>query len=92
METNGREYLARMAELFDLPSGGAAGLCHLELLGDRQLFLEGHEGLLAYGAEQIDVSVGRMVLRVTGANLTLKSMTERELRIFGRIDGVAYLR
>ena len=44
MEANGREYLARMAELFDLPADAAAGLSHLELLGDRRLLLEGHGG------------------------------------------------
>ena len=77
MDVNGREYLARMAELFDLPADVAAGLSHMELLGDRQLLLEGHEGLLAYGTELIDVSVGGAVLRVTGEGLTLKSMTVR---------------
>ena len=92
MDVNGREYLARMAELFDLPADVAAGLIHMELLGDRQLLLEGHEGLLAYGTELIDVSVGGAVLRVTGEGLTLKSMTEREVRIGGRIDGVEFLR
>ena len=92
MDMNGKEYLARMAELFDLPADVAAGLSHMELLGDRQLLLEGHEGLLAYGTELIDVSVGGAVLRVTGEGLTLKSMTEREVRIGGRIDGVEFLR
>ena len=87
-----RENLALMAELFDLPADVAAGLSHMELLGDRQLLLEGHEGLLAYGTELIDVSVGGAVLRVTGEGLTLKSMTEREVRIGGRIDGVEFLR
>ena len=37
MDVNGREYLARMAELFDLPADVAAGLSHMELLGDRQI-------------------------------------------------------
>lgn len=92
METNGREYLARMAELFDLPLDTAAGLSRVELLGDRQLYLEGHEGLLAYGTEQIDVNAGGAVLRVTGAGLTLRGMTERELRICGRIDALTFLR
>ena len=68
MDVNGREYLARMAELFDLPADVAAG------------------------TELIDVSVGGAVLRVTGEGLTLKSMTEREVRIGGRIDGVEFLR
>lgn len=41
MDVNGREYLARMAELFDLPADVAAGLSHMELLGDRQLLWRG---------------------------------------------------
>ena len=38
------------------------------------------------------IGVGGAVLRVTGEGLTLKSMTEREVRIGGRIDGVEFLR
>ena len=54
MERNERpqRMLARMAELFDLPADIVAGLCHVEMLGDRQLFLEGHSGILSYGTEQ----------------------------------------
>lgn len=53
MERNERpqRMLARMAELFDLPADIVAGLCHVEMLGDRQLFLEGHSGILSYGTE-----------------------------------------
>ena len=102
MDVNGREYLARMAELFDLPADVEQSMNRInsaqrekeaaQSLADRQLLLEGHEGLLAYGTELIDVSVGGAVLRVTGEGLTLKSMTEREVRIGGRIDGVEFLR
>ena len=84
--------LTRIAELFDLPADVVAGLCHVELLGDRQLFLEGHGGILSYGTEQIDINAGALILRVRGSGLTLRSMTDSELRIFGRIDGVEFLR
>ena len=40
----------------------------------------------------VQKGVGGAVLRVTGEGLTLKSMTEREVRIGGRIDGVEFLR
>lgn len=72
MERNERpqRMLARMAELFDLPADIVAGLCHVEMLGDRQLFLEGHSGILSYGTEQIDVGAGSLILRVRGQNLT----------------------
>ena len=82
----------RMAELFDLPADLVAGLAHMELLGDRQLLLEGHGGILAYSDTRIDVSVGGMTLRIEGAALALRSMTDRELRVRGRIDGVSFVR
>ena len=94
MERNerSRRAMTRAAEFFDLPADIVAGLCHLELLGDRQLFLEGHSGILSYGTEQIDVGAGSLILRVRGRELTLRSMTDSELRIFGKIDAVEYVR
>ena len=94
MERYGKtqELRARMAELFDLPADLVAGLAHIELLGDRQFFLEGHGGILSYSDTQIDVSVGGAVVRVRGAGLELRSMTDRELRIRGKLDAVEFVR
>ena len=87
-----RHAMTRAAEFFDLPADIVAGLCHLEMLGDRQLFLEGHGGILSFGTEQIDVNAGPLILRVRGQDLTLRSMTDAEVRISGRIDAVEYVR
>ena len=84
--------LTDLAELFDLPGDVVAGACHLEMMGDRQLFLEHHSGLLAYSGEQIDVNTPSGVLRVKGQSLTLEAMTGEELRIGGRIFGVEWVR
>lgn len=86
------QMLTRMAEMFDLPPDLVAGLCHIELLGDRQFFLEGHEGILSYAAEQIDISTGTLIVRVVGQELVLRSMTENEVRIQGEIERVEYVR
>jgi len=88
----GQEMLSRMSELFDLPSDIVAGSCHMEVLGDRQLFLEGHDGILSYGTERIDINAGNLVVCVHGHDLTLKSMTEHEVRIAGNIDSVEYVK
>ena len=82
----------RMAELFDLPADLVAGLAHAELLGNRQFFLEGHEGILAYSDTQIDSSAGGSIVRVRGSGLELRSMTDREVRIRGSIDAVEFVR
>ena len=82
----------RMAELFDLPGDLVAGLFHLQMLGERQVLLEGHGGIVAYAPECIDINVRGGVLRLRGAELTLRAMTAEELRIAGRIDAVELVR
>ena len=83
--------LEGVAELFDLPADVVAGLPRLELVGNRQLYLEHHTGLLAYSDTRIDANTPVGVLRVRGQRLTLLAMTGEELRIGGKIDGVEWV-
>ena len=84
--------LSAVAELFDLPGDIVAGLPHLEMVGDRQLFLEHHCGILSYSDSCIDVNTERGPLRVRGRGLNLLAMTGEELRIGGIIDGVEWVK
>ncbi|MBU5434289.1 YabP/YqfC family sporulation protein [Pseudoflavonifractor sp. MSJ-37] len=80
--------LERTAEVFDLPGDLVAGLPRIELIGDRELRMENHRGILAYGTEEIHISGGRLVLRVRGEELELRAMNAGELLITGRIRGL----
>ena len=95
MERNRKEkaggVLSTVAELFDLPVDVVARLPRLELVGDRQLYLERHTGILAYSEEQIDANTVAGVLRVRGEKLTLLAMTAEELRIGGSIAAVEWI-
>ncbi|WP_298032361.1 YabP/YqfC family sporulation protein [uncultured Dysosmobacter sp.] len=82
--------LSTVAELFDLPADVVAGLPRLEMVGNRQLYLEHHTGILAYSETQIDANTAAGVLRVRGQRLTLLAMTAGELRIGGRIAAVEW--
>ena len=90
MEKKGRKegLLERTAEVFDLPGDVVAGLPRVELLGDRQLRMENHKGILAYGTEEIHISGGKLIVKVRGAGLTLRAMSASELLITGEIAGV----
>lgn len=83
--------LSAVAELFDLPADVVAGLPHMEMIGDRQLYLEHHAGLLSYSDRQIDANTAAGILRVTGERLSLLAMTAEELRIGGRICGIEWV-
>ena len=80
--------LEKTAEGFDLPGDVVAGLPRVELLGDRQLRMENHRGILAYGSDEIHISGGKLIVKVRGTNLELRAMNAVELLITGDITGV----
>ena len=80
--------LERTAQVFDLPGDLVAGLPRMELIGDRELRMENHRGILAYGSEEIHISGGKLILKVRGEGLELRSMNAGELLITGQIRSV----
>ncbi len=75
-------------ERLELPVNLAAGVARIELLGNRELYMDRHRGVLAYTTEEVSVNGGDVVVRVRGADLQLVVMTEQELRITGKIAGI----
>ena len=80
----GQEALERL----ELPVNIAAGVARIELLGNRELYMDRHRGVLAYTTEAVDVNGGGVVVRVRGQDLQLLVMTGQELRITGKISGI----
>lgn len=80
--------LERTAQALDLPADVVAGLPRVELVGDREVRMENHRGILAYGEEEIHISGGLFVIKVVGEGLKLRSMTGLELLITGRIAAI----
>lgn len=77
--------LERAAQALDLPADALAGLPRLELVGDGELRMENHKGILAYGSEEIHVSGGVFLVKISGQDLELRAMTGLELLITGKI-------
>ena len=88
MEEYRRGLLERTAEALDLPGDVLAGLPHIELTGNRELRMENHKGILAYGEEEIRISGGKLEITVRGRGLELRAMKAGQLFITGTIQGV----
>lgn len=84
-----RGFSEKMAQIFDLPADAVAGLPLIELIGDKQLRVENHRGILAYGPEEIHIGGGKVAICVKGLGLELKVMNAGELLITGQIFAVA---
>ena len=81
-------FLERTAQLFDLPADALAGLPRVELVGDREVRMENHKGILAYSDQEIHVSGGAFVIRIRGSGLELRSMTGEALLVTGFIAAI----
>ncbi len=79
--------LEKTVQALDLPPD-VAGLPRVELLGDREVRVEYHKGILGYASQEIHISGGKLLIRVQGSDLELKGMNATELRITGHIQTV----
>ncbi len=84
--------LLRASKLFDLPADALAGAPRVEIVGDGELRMGPHRGILAYGPEEIHISGGSMVVAVRGRGLELRAMTPEELLITGTIAAIEFMR
>ena len=80
--------LERASQALELPGDALGGMPRIELLGDRELRMEAHKGILAYGDQEIQVSGGVFLIQIRGSGLELRAMTGLELLITGRIDSI----
>ena len=87
MQKTPRDLIARTSEKLNLPAEATAGLTRLELVG-RQLHVENHRGIGAFGPEYMELLTADGPIRVRGAGLSLAAMNNRELIVMGRIASV----
>lgn len=80
--------LERTAQMLELPADVIAGLSRLEMIGDNELRIEQHKGILVYSREEIHVSAGKFIIKVVGNDLDLRAMTGLELLITGQISSI----
>lgn len=82
---------AAMGDMADkIRFGLTGGTTRMEILGSSRLILEGCDGVVEYGAEQIILRCGRQQVWVTGRTLQLVCVEEDSVVLSGRIEVIAY--
>ncbi len=76
-----------IAERFDIP-GDAAGTPRVTIIGDGQVLVENHKGLLEYGEDELEINCGHLRVRIRGTNLVLRAMNGEMIIVGGKVFGV----
>lgn len=75
-------------ERLDLAPAVIADVPRMELMGNRGFYMDRHKGVLSYSTESIDIGGGSVIVRLRGSALQIVAMTDDELRITGKIEGM----
>ena len=91
MSEHSKHTTNKLIESLDLPKDIFLGLPVLSMMGNRELYLSNHRGILSYGQEEMTLLVKDFQIQVKGKELTIVSYTKEDLTIQGYISSVDFL-
>lgn len=91
-KTKARKFEGSLADFFELPRDIVLDLSRLTLIGNRQLYLENHKGIVEYDEHKIRVRTNSGTLVITGENLVIRNLYAAELYVEGDIDSLEIIR
>ncbi len=89
-ESRGERIIEAVSRSLDLPQDAVSGYAHIEISGNREVIIEGCQGVLEYSDNLIALNTGKLTVRICGCELTIVSMQNGQAIIKGVITGVDY--
>ena len=75
----------------DLPKDLFLGLSEISLLGNRELYLSNHKGILSYGQNEIIILIKDYQVQIKGKQLSIVSYGKDDLMIQGYINSMEFI-
>lgn len=88
----GKHIPRKIASLFEMPDDIVYDLPKVNLIGDVQMYIENHRGIIEYGQETIRISVSIGEIEINGEMLCIRNITREEIHLDGVIKSVSYNR
>ncbi len=83
-------FKAIFSDIFEFPREVVLGFPRLILVGNLQLMVENHRGVIAYSDQVIRIGASNGELVIRGRELQIKNLYAEELMIRGIIEGLDY--
>lgn len=86
-----RKFKKQVSDFFEIPSDVMLDLPKIVLVGNLQVFIENHRGIVEYTAVKVRVQVGEGEVGIAGANLMLRNIKTDEICVEGQIKSLIFL-
>jgi len=78
-----------LAHYLELPKELVMGLPRITMLGDIQIIVENHRGIIEYTTEKVRIGTSIGELHVIGSDLALRTIFPEEIAVDGKIRSIA---
>ncbi|MDX9870809.1 MAG: sporulation protein YqfC [Clostridia bacterium] len=82
--------LQHIAGFLEIPSDILYDLPKITLIGNLQLYIENHRGIIAYAPEAIRIAASTGEVEILGRELIIRSISREEIYLDGQINGIRY--
>jgi len=83
-----RQIKRKISKLLDMPQDVVYELPRLTLIGDRQLYIENHRGVIHFSNELLKIALSKGELEVRGQDLIIRTIWTDEVFVEGIIAGI----
>lgn len=80
-----------VSELFELPKEIVLNLPKLTMIGNNQMLVENHKGIIEYTPQRVRMNSTIGVIRVQGNNINLKNIATEDIMITGDIKNIEFI-
>lgn len=87
-----KRFKKQLSDFFEIPSDVMLDLPKIVLVGNLQVFIENHRGIVEYSLEKVRIKVGEGEVGITGRNLTLRNIRTDEICVEGQITSLNFLK
>ncbi|HHX50388.1 MAG TPA: sporulation protein YqfC [Clostridia bacterium] len=85
-----RQVQQDVVDLLEMPKDVMLDLPKITMIGDLQLFLENHRGIIEYQRERIRVKISNGELEIKGQDLVLRNLKTDEMAVEGMITSITF--
>lgn len=82
--------LQKLAGLLEIPQDIVLDLPRITMLGNKQLLIENHKGIIEYTPSLVRIKLSQGELIVNGANLSLGNLQAEQILVEGIVREVTY--
>ncbi|KXG75873.1 sporulation protein YqfC [Thermotalea metallivorans] len=91
MDRKTKEIKESISELLELPKDIVLDLPRITMIGNLQIYIENHKGIIEYSKLRIRINTKNGILRIVGKDLQIKTIITEEIIITGIINQIEFV-